>query len=133
LSCTHFRACPMIGSFFLGFTYCDGRERNSDRNIIFKCSFIGYFFSGVSYYDNTEHVIIVDTKEKDHQNSRQSNLYSGATPPRTHQISIVFRCSVYYLYSLKLYFIHFPSVEKEFTLMTITKECRTYESMITAT
>jgi hypothetical protein len=27
------------------------------------------------------------TKEKEHQNTRQSDLYSGATPPRTNQIA----------------------------------------------
>jgi hypothetical protein len=28
-----------------------------------------------------------DTKEKEHQNTRQSDLYSGATSPRTNQIA----------------------------------------------
>jgi hypothetical protein len=41
---------PLIGSFFLGFTFCDCRERNSDRNIIFRCSFNGYFFLGYFYF-----------------------------------------------------------------------------------
>jgi hypothetical protein len=31
-----------------------------------------------------------DTKEKEHQNTRQSDLYSGATPPRTNQIASCF-------------------------------------------
>jgi hypothetical protein len=52
----HSRACPLIGSFLLGFTYCDGREMKSDRNIIFRCSFIGFFCSGASYRDNKERV-----------------------------------------------------------------------------
>jgi hypothetical protein len=39
-------------------------------------------FSGVSYCDNRERVFMFyyDTKEKEHQNTRQSDLYSGATP-----------------------------------------------------
>jgi hypothetical protein len=31
-----------------------------------------------------------DTKEKEHRNTRQSDLYSGATPPRTNQIASCF-------------------------------------------
>jgi hypothetical protein len=46
ISYPHSRACPLIGSFLLGFTYCDETERESDKNIIFRCSFIGYFFPG---------------------------------------------------------------------------------------
>jgi hypothetical protein len=59
----------------LGFPYCDGRERESDRNIIFQYSFIGSFLSGVSYCDNRERVFMFDydTKEKEHQNTRQSD------------------------------------------------------------
>jgi hypothetical protein len=44
ISSSHSRACPLIGSFLLGFTYCGGREMDSDGNIIFRCSFIGNFF-----------------------------------------------------------------------------------------
>jgi hypothetical protein len=40
----HSTACPLIGSFLLGFTYCNGRKRENDRNDIFRCSFIGYYF-----------------------------------------------------------------------------------------
>jgi hypothetical protein len=70
----HSRACPLIGSFLLGFTYCDGRERESDRNIIFRCSFIGSFFLGL-YSVKKERVLMFDyeTKEKEHQNTRQSD------------------------------------------------------------
>jgi hypothetical protein len=46
ISYPHSRASPLIGSFLLGFTYCDERERESNRNINFRCSFIGYFFPG---------------------------------------------------------------------------------------
>jgi hypothetical protein len=28
-----------------------------------------------------------DTKEKEHQNTQQSDKYSGATPPRTNKIT----------------------------------------------
>jgi hypothetical protein len=38
------RACPLICSLLLGFPWCDKRETESDKNIIFWCSFIGYFF-----------------------------------------------------------------------------------------
>jgi hypothetical protein len=44
ISYPHCRACPLIGPFCLGFTYCDGGESESERNIIFRCSFIGSFF-----------------------------------------------------------------------------------------
>jgi hypothetical protein len=54
----------LIGSFLLGFTYCDARE----------IGFIG-FFSGVSYFDKRERAYMFDyeTKEKEHQNNRQSD------------------------------------------------------------
>jgi hypothetical protein len=56
------------------------------------------FFSDISYCDNRERVFMLDydTKEKEHQNTRQSDKYSGATPSRTNQIGL-FRCSFYYL------------------------------------
>jgi hypothetical protein len=87
ISYPHSRACPLIGSFLLGFTYYYGRERECDRNIIFKCSFIGYFFSEVTYCDNRERIFMFDydTKEEEYQNTRQSDKYSGATPVRTYQ------------------------------------------------
>jgi hypothetical protein len=44
ISYPHSRSFPLIGSFLLGFTYCDGRERERGRNIIFRCSFIGNLF-----------------------------------------------------------------------------------------
>jgi hypothetical protein len=33
-------------TYFLGFSDYNGRERDSERNIIFRCSFIEYFFLG---------------------------------------------------------------------------------------
>jgi hypothetical protein len=49
-------------------------------------------FSWVSYYDNRERAVMFDydTKVKEHQNTRQSDLYSGATPPRTNEIASCF-------------------------------------------
>jgi hypothetical protein len=49
-------------------------------------------FSGVSYCDNRERVVMFDydTKEKKHQNTRQSDLYSEAKPPRTNRIASCF-------------------------------------------
>jgi hypothetical protein len=64
------------GSFLLGFTYCDGRERESNRNIIFRCSFVGYFFLGfqfVTLQGLTVFMFDYDTKEKEHQNIQQSD------------------------------------------------------------
>jgi hypothetical protein len=47
-------------------------------------------FSGVSYYDNREGAVMFDynTKEKEHQNTQQSDLYSVAMLPRTNQIAL---------------------------------------------
>jgi hypothetical protein len=45
-----------------------------------------------------------DTKEKEHQSTRQSDLYSGATPPRTNQIASCFGAlSITYKISYDLY------------------------------
>jgi hypothetical protein len=56
---------------WLGFIYCDGRERESDRNIIFRCSFIGYFFPRVSYCDNKD--VWLQNRKIEHQNTLQSD------------------------------------------------------------
>jgi hypothetical protein len=49
-------------------------------------------FSVVSYSGNRERVVMFDydTKEKEHQNTRQSDFDSGAMPPRTNQIASCF-------------------------------------------
>jgi hypothetical protein len=49
-------------------------------------------FPRVSYCDSRERVFMFDydTKEKEHKKARQSDLYSGATPPRTNQIASCF-------------------------------------------
>jgi hypothetical protein len=78
ISYSHSRACPLTGSILLGFTYCDSRER--------------LLFPWVSYFDNREQVFMFDydTKEKEHQNTWQSDLYSGAMSPRTNHIASCF-------------------------------------------
>jgi hypothetical protein len=50
------------------------------------------FLWGFSYCGIKERVFMFDydTKEKEDQNSRQSDFYSGATPPRTNQIASCF-------------------------------------------
>jgi hypothetical protein len=82
----------LIGSFCPGFTYCDDRERDSDGNIIFICPFIRYIFVGfhIVVSGNVFFMFDYDIKEKEHQNTRQSDSYSGATPPRTNQIASCF-------------------------------------------
>jgi hypothetical protein len=60
-----------------------------------------FIFSGVSYCDKRERVFVFDydKKKKEHQNTRQSDLYSGAMPPRTNQIASCFDAlSITYLY-----------------------------------
>jgi hypothetical protein len=49
-------------------------------------------FSGISYCNNGERVFMFDfdTKEREHQNTRQSDLYSGTTPPHSYQIASCF-------------------------------------------
>jgi hypothetical protein len=46
-------------------------------------------FCGVSYCGIRKRVFVFDydTKDKEHQNTRQSDLYSGAMPPGTNQIA----------------------------------------------
>jgi hypothetical protein len=78
----------MIGLFLLGFTYCDDREKESDRISYSDARSLVTFF-WVSYCERV-FMFVYDTKEKEHQNIRQSDLYSGATPPRTDQIASCF-------------------------------------------
>jgi C4-dicarboxylate transporter len=72
---------PLDWLIFLGFTYCDGRERKRNINIIFIARLLATFFWGY-YCDNKEYVVIFnyDKNKKEHQNTRQFYLYSGATP-----------------------------------------------------
>jgi hypothetical protein len=78
----------LIGSILLGFTYCDGRERESDKKMLVHW----LLFPGISYCDNRERVFMFDydTKEKEHQNTRQSDKYPGAMSPLTNQITFCF-------------------------------------------
>jgi hypothetical protein len=83
------RECPLIGTFLLGFTYCDGRGRENDRNIIFKCSFIGSFFLGF-HIATTVNVFLCLTMIQKRKNIKTlGNLINtrGATPPCTNQIA----------------------------------------------
>jgi hypothetical protein len=53
--------------------------------------FIGYFFPGFHIVTRgTCFMFDFDTKEKEHQNTWQSDKYLGATPPRTNQIASCF-------------------------------------------
>jgi hypothetical protein len=69
------------------------------RNIIFRCSFIGYFFLGfhIETIGNVFLFLTMIQKGKNiNRQTRQSELYSRATPPHKSE-SLVFRCSFYYL------------------------------------
>jgi hypothetical protein len=48
-----------------------------------------FLLSGVSYCDDRDFIFVYD-KEKKHQNTQQSDFYSGATSPRTNQIAPCF-------------------------------------------
>jgi hypothetical protein len=65
-----------------------GKERESDRNIIFRCSLICLFFLG--FHIVTTGNLFYDTKEKEHQKTRQYDLYWESTPPHTNQIASCF-------------------------------------------
>jgi hypothetical protein len=64
----------LIGSFLLGLTYCDGRERKAIE-ISYSDARPLVISWGVLYCDNRERVFMFDydTKEKEHQNTRQSD------------------------------------------------------------
>jgi hypothetical protein len=72
-----------------------------------------FIFGGVSYCDNSVGVFMFDyeTKEKEHHNTRQSELNSGATPPRTNQILVP---SKYLSYT----YIKFKSTDRIFKGMS---------------
>jgi hypothetical protein len=70
----------MICLFCLGL-HIVTTEKGIAKAILYSdCSFIGYFLSGVSFCDIRERAYIFDydTKEKEHQNTWQSDQYSGA-------------------------------------------------------
>jgi hypothetical protein len=94
ISYPHSRACPLIGSFLLGFTYCDGRERESDRNIILRCSFIVLFLRGfILWQQGTCFYVCLWYKRE--RISKHSAI--SALGPSYKSDSLVFRCSFYYL------------------------------------
>jgi hypothetical protein len=89
---------PIIGSVLLGFTYCDGRERESD---IFRCLFIGYFFPGL-HIVSTGNVILGLTMIQKRKNIKTlGNLINTrGYAPSYKSDNLVFRCSFYYLKSV---------------------------------
>jgi hypothetical protein len=83
ISFPHSGACPLIGSFLLGFISCVGRARKRIQMLVHWL-----LFSGVSYCDNRERVFMFDydTKEK------ECNLIYTRGYAHLVQISLVFRC-----------------------------------------
>jgi hypothetical protein len=85
-----------LAHFFWGLLYyCDDRERDSIIEISNEdVRSLWLLFSVMSFCDNRERIFIFyyDTKEKEHQNTWQSDLYSrvgvGGVPPRTNQIAL---------------------------------------------
>jgi hypothetical protein len=92
----HSWAWPVIGSFLLGFTYCDGRETDNERNIIFRCSFIGYFFLGFILWQQGK-CVYVWLWYKRERTSKHSAIWLiiGSYAPSYKSDSLVFRCSFY--------------------------------------
>jgi hypothetical protein len=132
ISYPHSRACPLIGSFTLGFTYCDGRERESDRNITFRCSSIGYFFPGfhIVSYRELSFMFDYDTKEKEHQNTLQSYKYSGTTPPRTNQIASCFDAlSITYLMKIRVTSVQYYLPSNRYDKITLSYCCYSMMSL----
>jgi hypothetical protein len=114
ISYPHSRACPLIGSFLLGFTYCDGRERESDRNVISRCSFIGSFLPGF-------HIVIQGTCfyvwlwYKRERTPKHSAIWFilGATPPRTNQIASCFGAlSITYTDLFTIHVLKYPDLHR---------------------
>jgi hypothetical protein len=85
----HSRACPLIGSFLLEFTYCDGKERENDRSIIFRCSFIGYFFLWIYILTSGNMVLYLTMVQKRKGIETLGNLIN-TQPPRANQIASCF-------------------------------------------
>jgi hypothetical protein len=98
ISYPHCRACPLIGSFLLGFTYCDGRQSESDKNIIFRCSFIGSFLPGFQIVTTGNEFLCLTMIQK-RNNIKHSAIWLilGRYAPSYKSDSLVFRCSFYYL------------------------------------
>jgi hypothetical protein len=101
ISNPHYRACPLIGSFLLGFTYCGGRERKSIRNIIFRCSFIGNFSLGF-HIVTTRNVFYVWLWYKTLGNLINTR---GLRPPRINHVASCFDALSITYKSFALYII----------------------------
>jgi hypothetical protein len=63
-----------LAHFCWGLLIAAAEKGKAIEIILFRCSLIGSFY-GVSYCDNRERVFMFgyDTKEKEHQNTRQSD------------------------------------------------------------
>jgi hypothetical protein len=73
---------PIDWLIFAG-VYILWRQRKGKRQKCHIQMFVHWFiFAEVSFCDNRERAFMFDydTEEKEHQNTRQSDLYSGATP-----------------------------------------------------
>jgi hypothetical protein len=79
----------LIGSFLLRFTYCDA-EKGKATEISYSDarSLVNYFLG--FHIVTTGNVFDYDTKEQEHQNTQQSDLYSGGYAPSYKSDSLVF-------------------------------------------
>jgi hypothetical protein len=98
ISYLHSRAYPLIGSFFLGFTYCDGREWDSNRNIIFRWSFIGYFFLGFHIVTTGNVFLLLSMIQKKKNIKTLSNLFYA---PSYKSDSLMVWFFFYYMYHMQ--------------------------------
>jgi hypothetical protein len=74
-------------------------ENGIAREISYSDALSFVNFSRVSYCDKTNVFFYYDTKEKEHQNTWQSDLYSGASPFRPNRIVSCFDAlSITYYY-----------------------------------
>jgi hypothetical protein len=101
----HSRACQLIGSFLLGFTYCDVRERESDRNIIFRWSCIAYLIPGFHILTTSNVFFYIWLWYKRERTSKHSAIWfilraTTCTPPRTNQIASWFDALFYCVFCL---------------------------------
>jgi hypothetical protein len=104
ISNSHSKACSLIGSFLLGFTFCDGRERESDRNIRFRSSFIGYFFPEFHIVATGNVFLCLIMIRKSTKTLDNLINTRGDTPPCTNQIASRFDAlSISYNYYLSLF------------------------------
>jgi hypothetical protein len=91
ISYPHSRACPLIGSFLLGFKYCDGTERESAemsysdvRSLVHFCRGFILWQQGTCFY--------VWLWYKRERTPKHSAIWLSD--------SLVFRCSFYYIFGI---------------------------------